>query len=105
MIQWWTNLETVQQVFALVAIPSTLIMIIQTVMLVIGMAQDADLDIDEGNQVLLGVREPWKYDFYVFCITDQYMPEVAAKLEAEGFSLYGEAADKLRIYVSPYYMY
>lgn len=65
----------------------------------------ADLDIDEGNQVLLGVREPWKYDFYVFCITDQYMPEVAAKLEAEGFSLYGEAADKLRIYVSPYYMY
>ena len=47
MIQWWTNLETVQQVFALVAIPSTLIMIIQTVMLVIGMAQDADLDIDD----------------------------------------------------------
>lgn len=52
MIQWWTNLETVQQVFALVAIPSTLIMIIQTVMLVIGMAQDADLDIDDVPETL-----------------------------------------------------
>ena len=52
MIQWWNELEVVQQVFALVAIPSTLIMIIQTVMLVIGMAQDADLDIDDVPETL-----------------------------------------------------
>ena len=65
----------------------------------------ADLDIDEGNQVLLGVKESWKYDFYVFRITDQYMPETAAKLEAEGFTLYNKASDMLYIYVSPYYMH
>ena len=46
MIQWWNNLEVVQQVFALIAIPSTLIMVIQTILLVIGMAGDADVDVD-----------------------------------------------------------
>lgn len=47
MIQWWNNLEVVQQVFALIAIPSTLIMVIQTILLVIGMAGDADVDVDD----------------------------------------------------------
>ncbi len=47
MIAWWNNLDTVQQIFALIAIPSTLIMVVQTVMLVIGMANDADLDVDD----------------------------------------------------------
>lgn len=49
MIAWWNQLETVQQVFALIAIPSTLVMLIQTVMLLIGMGEtDAgDMDGDE----------------------------------------------------------
>ena len=47
MIQWWNNLEMIQQVFALIAIPSTLIMVIQTVMLLIGMDNDADVDVDD----------------------------------------------------------
>lgn len=47
MIQWWNNLEVIQQVFALIAIPSTLVMIVQTVMLLIGMGHDADLDMDD----------------------------------------------------------
>ena len=47
MLDWWKNLEVIQQVFTLIAVPATVIMIIQTVMLVIGMAQDADLDVDD----------------------------------------------------------
>lgn len=47
MIRWWTELELIQQIFALIAIPSTLIMVIQTVMLVIGMYNEADMDIDD----------------------------------------------------------
>ena len=52
MINWWNNLDTVQQVFALIAIPSTLIMVIQTIMLVVGMAGDADVDVDDVPETL-----------------------------------------------------
>jgi len=47
MIAWWDSLELIQQIFAIIAIPSTVIMIIQTVMLVIGMAGDSDADLDD----------------------------------------------------------
>lgn len=47
MIAWWNNLELVQQIFALIAIPATLIMVIQTIMLVVGMGNDTDLDVDD----------------------------------------------------------
>ena len=52
MLDWWNNLEVVQQVFAVIAIPSTLIMVIQAIMLVIGMAGDSDLDIDDVPETL-----------------------------------------------------
>ena len=52
MINWWNSLGTIQQIFALIAIPSTLIMVVQTVMLVIGMAGDADLDVDDVPETL-----------------------------------------------------
>ena len=64
MINWWNNLDTVQQVFALIAIPSTLIMVIQTIMLVIGMAGDV-IDIDDGGQVYVNgvaLDEPYTRD-------------------------------------------
>lgn len=47
MFEWWEALGTVQRVFALIAIPSTLIMIIQTVMLMLGWIGDSDVDIDD----------------------------------------------------------
>lgn len=47
MLAWWETLETVQRVFALIAIPSTLIMIIQTVMLTFGWIGDGDVDVDD----------------------------------------------------------
>ena len=56
MLNWWISLELIQQIFALIAIPSTLILLIQTVLLLIGMGGggeadsgilDADGDIDD----------------------------------------------------------
>lgn len=49
MIEWWNQLITAQQVFALIAIPATLVLLIQTVLLLVGLGGgEADLDGDEG---------------------------------------------------------
>jgi hypothetical protein len=48
MIEWWNSLEMVQRVFTLIAIPATLIMIIQTIMLLMGWIGDGDADVDDG---------------------------------------------------------
>lgn len=42
MIQWWNSLDTFAQVYALIAIPSTLILLLQTVLLFFGMGADED---------------------------------------------------------------
>ena len=47
MFEWWDTLNTVQRVFAMIAIPSTLIMVIQTVMLALGWIGDSDVDMDD----------------------------------------------------------
>lgn len=44
MIDWWNSLQTVQQIFALFAIPSTLLLLIQTIMLLVGFGNDSDTD-------------------------------------------------------------
>ena len=56
MILWWNGLQLAQQIFALVAIPSTLIMLIQTAMILIGLGGgDGDVDGDlDGDGVLDG---------------------------------------------------
>lgn len=47
MIQWFEQLSSLQQIFALIAIPSTLILVIQTIMLLFGIGDgDADADAD-----------------------------------------------------------
>ncbi|MBP3378112.1 MAG: hypothetical protein J6L96_05135 [Clostridia bacterium] len=45
MIQWWNNMDLVGQIFALIAIPATLVLVVQTVMLFFGFGDD-DVDID-----------------------------------------------------------
>jgi membrane protein implicated in regulation of membrane protease activity len=47
MIAWWNSLETAQQIFALIAIPTSLIMLIQTVLLLIGFGGETDADGDD----------------------------------------------------------
>lgn len=55
MINWWNNLLLIQQIFALIALPSTLLIIIQTILMLIGIGgdsgADADVDIDDGIEV------------------------------------------------------
>ena len=43
-IEWWNGLGTLLQVFYCIAIPATLVLLIQTVMMLIGMGDDGDVD-------------------------------------------------------------
>lgn len=45
MIEWWNNMDLVGQIFALIAIPSTLVLVVQTVLLLFGIGGD-DIDAD-----------------------------------------------------------
>ncbi len=47
MIQWWNELDTLRQIFMLIAIPSTLIMIVQAILLLIGLGDEGDVDGDD----------------------------------------------------------
>lgn len=54
MINWWNSLELTQQIFACIAIPSTLILLIQTILLLIGLGGtdgDADAELDADGDV------------------------------------------------------
>ncbi len=56
MLTWWNELLFTQQIFALIAIPSSLILVIQTLLLLFGGDHDgdadADFDIDAGDDGL-----------------------------------------------------
>lgn len=48
MINWYNNLTLIQRIYALIAIPTTVILIIQTIMLFFGLDDDdADFDSDD----------------------------------------------------------
>ncbi len=36
MIEWWNNMDLVGQIFALIAVPSTLVLVVQTILLLVG---------------------------------------------------------------------
>lgn len=46
MINWWNGLQLAQQIFALIALPSTLILIIQTIMTLVGLGHGDGADLD-----------------------------------------------------------
>ena len=46
MLEWWNGLELIQQVFYVIAIPSTLILILQTILLLFGFGHDSETDLD-----------------------------------------------------------
>ena len=46
MADWWNSLGLISQIFYCIAVPSTLVMLIQTIMLLIGLGQDTDLSAD-----------------------------------------------------------
>ena len=50
---WWNALDTVSQVFFCIAVPATLVLLIQTIMLLIGIGDDAD-GIGDGDAIDIG---------------------------------------------------
>ncbi len=50
MIQWWESLDTLRQIFMTVAVSSTLVMIVQTIMLLVGLG-DGDGDVDSNGML------------------------------------------------------
>lgn len=46
MLDWWNSLELIQQVFYVIAIPSTIILILQTILLLFGVGHDSGTDVD-----------------------------------------------------------
>ncbi len=46
IVDWWNSLSTAAQIFACVAIPSTLVLLIQTVLMFMGMGDDGDVSGD-----------------------------------------------------------
>lgn len=52
MIQWWESLTLVQQIFGLMAIPATVVLIVQTILVLVGVGEvegDLDFDTDSGD--------------------------------------------------------
>jgi len=44
MIDWWNGMQLIQQIFAVIAIPATVILIIQTILLLFGLGQEPGSD-------------------------------------------------------------
>ena len=42
IVEWWSSLSAISQVFCCVAVPATVVLIVQTVMMFIGIGDDAD---------------------------------------------------------------
>lgn len=52
MIQWWNSLDTFARVYAIIAVPSTLILIVQTILLFLGVGVDDDgIDLTGNDQI------------------------------------------------------
>ncbi len=64
MFQWWEALSNFSQVLALMAIPATLILVIQTVLMLIGLGgEGADADADVGADIDTDVDVDTAVDF------------------------------------------
>jgi membrane protein implicated in regulation of membrane protease activity len=51
MFEWWNSLELATQIFYCIAIPSTLILLVQTVLTFIGIGDGADADVDADVEI------------------------------------------------------
>ena len=49
MFDWWESLNAIQRFFMYVAIPSTVVLVIQTVLSIIGIGGDSDIDVPQGD--------------------------------------------------------
>lgn len=51
MLDWWNGLDMTEQIFALVAIPATLVLLIQTILLLFGIGDGDGVDLDGDGSV------------------------------------------------------
>ena len=51
MFEWWEALSLVSQIFACIAIPATLVLVVQTVLMLVGIGLEADGDISVGESI------------------------------------------------------
>ena len=47
MLNWWNELNLLEQILACIAVPSTLLLVIQLIMTIIGLGDDADGDVPD----------------------------------------------------------
>lgn len=46
MLDWWKTIDLISQIFLCIAVPATMVLIIQTILAFVGMGSEADGDID-----------------------------------------------------------
>lgn len=69
IIDWWNTLSTAVQVFYCIAIPSTLLLLIQTILMFVGIGDNGDADIDTdasvddlgGNEIDIDPDDPSEF--------------------------------------------
>ena len=62
MIEWWNNMDLVGQIYALIAIPATLVLLVQTVMLLFGFGEDDFIGLTREFNLSMNRRD--LYDIY-----------------------------------------
>lgn len=84
IIEWWNSLSLAAQIFYCIALPSTLVLLVQTVLMFIGLGEDADGDVDVDTDVGADV------DVDVDVDLDGDIPDgdegFLATVDAEGFA-------------------
>lgn len=84
IIEWWNSLSLAAQIFYCIALPSTLVLLVQTILMFIGLGEDADGDIDVDTDVGADVDADVDVDL------DGDIPDgdegFLATVDAEGFA-------------------
>lgn len=84
IIEWWNSLSLAAQIFYCIALPSTLVLLVQTILMFIGLGEDADGDVDVDTDVGADVDADVDVDL------DGDIPDgdegFLATVDAEGFA-------------------
>ena len=84
IIEWWNSLSLAAQIFYCIALPSTLVLLVQTILMFIGLGEDADGDVDVDTDVDADVDADVEVDL------DGDIPDgdegFLATVDAEGFA-------------------
>lgn len=51
LLQWWNSLSVISQIFTCIAVPATLVLFIQTAMMLIGFGSDSDVSSDVDTEI------------------------------------------------------